>query len=154
MVAQPLNQRLGRRLMHLGEAITIVGYVGFILTLHWAGDSVGTWSMAPSLALSGLGLGLTMAPFFDIVLAGVEDHESGSASGVLTSLQQLGGAFGIAVMGTMFFHTLAASDATTRIGAFRQGATQAMWLSTGLVAVAFLLTFLLPMRAREDAVGH
>ena len=85
--------------MHIGEALTALGFAGFVLTLHWAGDGVGIWAMAPSLALVGLGMGLAMAPFFDIVLAGVEDHESGSASGVLTSVQQLGGAFGIAVLG-------------------------------------------------------
>jgi hypothetical protein len=44
-----------------------------------------------------------MAPFFDIVLAGVEQHETGSASGTLTAVQQLGGALGIAVLGTVFF---------------------------------------------------
>jgi hypothetical protein len=48
-------------------------------------------------------MGLAMAPFFNIVLAGVDDEETGSASGALTSVQQLGGAFGIAVLGTIFF---------------------------------------------------
>ena len=44
-----------------------------------------------------------LAPLFDFVLAGVEDHEVGSASGVLNAIQQLGGATGIAVLGTVFF---------------------------------------------------
>ena len=51
-------------------------------------------------------MGLAMAPFFNIVLAGVDDEETGSASGALTSVQQLGGAFGIAVLGTIFFALL------------------------------------------------
>ena len=84
VVAQPLNVRLGRTLMHVGEALTAVGFAGFVLTLQWAGDGIGIRAMSPSLAVVGLGMGLAMAPFFDIVLAGVEDHESGSASGVLT----------------------------------------------------------------------
>jgi len=154
VVAQPLNVRLGRTLMHVGEALTAVGFAGFVLTLQWAGDGIGIWAMSPSLAVIGLGMGLAMAPFFDIVLAGVEDRESGSASGVLTSVQQLGGAFGIAVLGTTFFHVLDNSDATTRVGAFRDAAGASMWVAAGLIALAFVLTFLLPMRAREDAVGH
>jgi EmrB/QacA subfamily drug resistance transporter len=150
VVAQPLNVRLGRTLMHLGEALTAAGFVGFVLTLQWAGDGIGIPAMAPSLAVVGLGMGLAMAPFFDIVLAGVEDHESGSASGVLTSVQQLGGAFGIAVLGTTFFHVLDSSDATTRVGAFRDAAGASMWVAAGLLVLAFVLTFMLPMRARED----
>jgi hypothetical protein len=51
-------------------------------------------------------MGLAMAPFFNIVLAGVDDEETGSAAGALTSVQQLGGAFGIAVLGTLFFGLL------------------------------------------------
>jgi hypothetical protein len=122
-----------------------------VLVLHVAGDSVGILAMTPALVLLGVGMGLTMAPFFDIVLAGVDDREAGSAAGVLTAVQQLGGAFGIAVLGTTFFHALSAGTAATRIGVFRDAAGVAMWLAAGLIAVAFLLTFLLPRRARPDA---
>jgi EmrB/QacA subfamily drug resistance transporter len=151
IVCQPLNARFGRRLMHIGQATTIVGLALFIGTLHWAGDSVGILAMAPALAISGVGLGLTMAPFFDIVLAGVDDAESGSASGVLTSVQQLGGAFGIAVLGTTFFHVLDTARASTHVATFRNAASTAMWLAIGLVATAALLTWLLPKQARPDA---
>ncbi|RLV48127.1 MFS transporter [Nocardioides mangrovicus] len=155
VASQPLNARLGgRRLMHVGEVITIAGLAGFVWTLHLAGDGVGAWDLQPSLAVVGLGMGLTMAPFFDLVLAGVEDHESGSASGVMTAVQQLGGAFGIAVLGTLFFHVLTAADATSRIAVFRDAAGAAMWLAAGLLVVGFGLTFFLPARAREDAVAH
>ncbi len=63
----------------------------------------------PALFLVGAGMGLAMAPFFNIVLAGVDNEETGSASGALTSVQQLGGAFGIAVLGTLFFALLPGS---------------------------------------------
>jgi Na+/melibiose symporter-like transporter len=152
ILAQPLNQRFGRRLMHAGLVITFAGYVGFVLTLDWAGDGVDILAMSPALLLMGLGLGLTMAPFFDLVLAGVDEAESGSASGALTSVQQLGGAFGIAVLGTVFFHVLDGGGAApTRIGAFRDAAAVSMVVAAGMVALAFVLTFLLPKRAREAA---
>ena len=41
IAAQPLNQRLGRTLMHIGLGVTLAGYVGFVLTLSWPGDGVG-----------------------------------------------------------------------------------------------------------------
>jgi hypothetical protein len=121
-----------------------------ILTLHLAGDSIGILQMTPALTLLGIGMGLTMSPFFDIVLAGVDDRESGSAAGVLTAVQQLGGAFGVAILGTLFFHALTASDAASRIGVFRDAAGVALWLAAGLIGVAFVLTFLLPPRARPE----
>jgi EmrB/QacA subfamily drug resistance transporter len=153
--AQPLNNRLGgRRLMQVGELLSAAGFAGFVLTLHLAGDTIGIWSMAPALAASGVGLGLTMAPFFDIVLAGVDERESGSASGALTSVQQLGGAFGVALLGTTFFHVLGDSDAGSRVGAFRDAAGVSMWIAAGLMGLCFVLTFLLPERAREDPAGH
>jgi EmrB/QacA subfamily drug resistance transporter len=153
VASQPLMRRLGgRRVMLVGEALSAAGFALFVLVLHLAGDSVGIAQMTPALAVLGIGLGLTMAPFFDIVLAGVDDREAGSAAGVLTAVQQLGGAFGIAVLGTTFFHALTVSDAASRIGVFRDAAGVALWLAAGLIAVAFALTFLLPRRARPDAV--
>jgi hypothetical protein len=66
----------------------------------------------------GLGMGLAMAPFFDIVLAGVEAKETGTAGGALTAIQQLGGALGIAVLGTIFFAALGGhiADRSTAAG--------------------------------------
>ncbi|MGA9858665.1 MAG: MFS transporter [Solirubrobacteraceae bacterium] len=152
IVAQPLNARFGRRVMLTGELVSVAGLAGLVLTLHLAGDGVGILAMTPALAVMGLGLGLTMAPFFDIVLAGVDERESGSASGVLSSVQQLGGAFGVAVLGTIFYHALGSSGAHTTAGHFRDAAASAMWVAAGLGLVSFALTFLLPKCAREDAL--
>ena len=118
--------------------------------MHWPGDGISPYQMIPSLVVVGAGMGLAMAPFFNIVLAGVDDEETGSASGALTSVQQLGGAFGIAVLGTIFFDAVNGSDGTSRVAVFRDGAGTAMSLAAGFLAVAFALTFLLPERARED----
>jgi hypothetical protein len=45
-------------------------------------------------------------PDFDFILAAVTDREVGSASGVLNAVQQLGGAIGVAAIGTVFFSAL------------------------------------------------
>ena len=49
---------------------------------------------------------MLISPLFDFILASVTDDEAGSASGVLNSVQQLAGAIGVAVIGTVFFSTL------------------------------------------------
>ncbi|MGI8417096.1 MAG: MFS transporter, partial [Nakamurella sp.] len=100
--------------------------------------------------LVGVGMGMTMAPFFDIMLAGVDEHETGSASGTLTAVQQIGGALGVAVLGTIFFSVLDHTTATTRIAAFGGAAQVSMWVAAAMVVISFGLTFLLPKFARPQ----
>jgi EmrB/QacA subfamily drug resistance transporter len=101
-----LAAKLGRRLIHTGIAVMSAGTAGVLATVHVAGADVSPWRLAPSLAVVGIGMGLAMAPYFDIVLAGVEPRETGTAGGTLTAVQQLGGALGLAVLGTIFFSAL------------------------------------------------
>lgn len=45
------------------------------------------------------------------------------------------------------------SGAETEVGMFRNAAGAALWLAAGLMAVAFVLTFLLPRQARAEATA-
>ncbi len=101
-----LAPRFGRMVLHAGVAIMVLGVIALIATVAHDGTAVTTLEFAPSMFVSGLGMGLTLAPLFDIVLAGVEPHEVGSASGLLGAIQQLGGAVGVAVLGAIFFGLL------------------------------------------------
>ncbi|MFD0264259.1 MFS transporter [Kitasatospora indigofera] len=103
-----LTQKLGRRSLHLGTTLMAAGAIGIFLIVRGVGTDVSPWHTAPALAVYGAGLGLFLAPFFDIVLAGVESHEYGSASGTLTAIQQFGSALGVAIIGTVFFGILGA----------------------------------------------
>ncbi|MFJ9896800.1 MFS transporter [Streptomyces sp. NPDC091280] len=98
--------RFGRAVLQAGTVVMALGVFGVWLTLDQVGSGVGPWQLLPSLLVTGIGMGLLMAPFFDIVLASVEQHETGSASGTMTAVQQLGGAFGVAILGTVFFGLL------------------------------------------------
>jgi hypothetical protein len=84
---------------------------------------------------------------FDFVLAGVADHEVGSASGVLNAVQQLGAALGIAVLATIFFayldHDRLPADAMT----------STTLLSIVPLGLAYLASWRLPRRARAEG-GH
>jgi hypothetical protein len=99
-------QRFGRKVLHGGALGMIVGMVAVGVTLHVAGTDVTPWRLAPALVVTGVGMGSLMAPFFDIVLAAVEPHETGSAGGTLAAVQQLGSALGLALLGTLFFGIL------------------------------------------------
>ncbi|MFD9943787.1 DHA2 family efflux MFS transporter permease subunit [Nonomuraea sp. NPDC059023] len=141
-----LQARLGRGLMQIGAVVMALGAAVLALFIHLNGTQIGYWELAPGLALVGIGMGLTMAPFFDIILAGVEPHESGSASGTLTAVQQLGGALGAAVLGTLFFNLLKSRMA------FPDALQITIAVEIGLLAATFALSFLLPRFAREE--GH
>ncbi|GAA3134230.1 hypothetical protein GCM10010466_26120 [Planomonospora alba] len=148
--AAGLAQKAGRRLIHLGAAVMVAGLAGVAVTLELAGTDVTPWQLAPALFLAGAGMSMVMAPFFDIVLAGVDPHESGSASGALTAVQQLGGALGSAAVGTLFFGLLEGGRA------FPEAMRATIWVTGCMIAVAFAAAFLLPLRARpeEEAAGH
>jgi hypothetical protein len=149
-------QRFGRTLIHAGTAIMAGGVAGFVLTLRVADGGVTPWALTPALLVTGLGMALLMAPFFDIVLAGVQPRESGTAGGVLTAIQQLGAALGVALLGTVFFELLGGRAAEpapgTGAAATRQGfdtaMTSTLWLVIGMLALTFMAGFLLPRHAR------
>ena len=98
--------RLGKYTIAIGSVLLVIGILGIIATLHIAGTGVTGWDLIPAFAVSGLGLGTVIAPLLNIILAGVPGRDAGSASGVLTTFQQLGGAIGVAVVGVVFFGLL------------------------------------------------
>jgi MFS family permease len=139
-MAGGLAQRHGRAVMRGGLAIMAVASVVFALIVHGSTGTPGIWSLVPALAGYGIGMGLVLAPFFNIILAGVAPQESGSASGTLNAVQQFSGALGVAALGTLFFDQ----------PGFAAGIQVVLWASVGLLALTFVLSALLPRRAREE----
>ena len=140
-----LGPKFGRRTMQAGTVVSGLGWLLVVLALHGSG-LVTAWDLAPGLLVGGLGIGLVVAPLFDIVLASVADRETGSASGVLNAGQQLAGSIGVAVLGTVFFDTVAGGD-------FHAGLRVALWVQVGLVVAMLAVSPLLPRMAREPAVA-
>ncbi|MCZ4499540.1 MAG: family multidrug efflux protein [Marmoricola sp.] len=75
------------------------------------------WPFLGSLLLLGLGMGCSFVPLTMTAVNGVAPHETGLASALLNTGQQVGGAIGLAAFGTVFAH--AAAD---RAGDFGRGA--------------------------------
>lgn len=100
--------KLGRHLLHIGLAGMAIGITGLYLVLGDSGIGVGAWNLFLPLLVFGAGMGMIFVPLFDIVIGDIEDHEVGSASALLESIQQLGASLGIAVLGTIFFGVMGA----------------------------------------------
>jgi hypothetical protein len=94
-----------------------------------------------------MGGGLAVPPLFDFILAGVKEHEVGSASGVLNAFQQFAGALGVAVFATVFFAY--ADGGATPVSSVT---STTLWSLVPL-GLAFLAVFRLPRRAREGVVA-
>jgi len=123
-----IAQRIGKWVLSLGAGLMGLGMVFVIVTIHQAGTNVNAYKLIPSLLLAGVGLGLVMAPHTNIVLAGVDSIDAGGASGALSTVQQLGGAIGIALIGVVFFGLLGAhadSSAAAAVPALRAELTAA-----------------------------
>ncbi|MFC7641300.1 MFS transporter [Streptosporangium lutulentum] len=58
--------RHGRKVLHAG-AVTMTA--GVLILLPLLGSEAGFWQLAPALLVTGMGAGLIMGPYFDIVLA-------------------------------------------------------------------------------------
>lgn len=129
---------LGRRVLHLGLGMMAIGLAWLAVSISAEGLSI-----AP-LAIFGAGMGMIFVPLFDIIVGDLADDEVGSASGVLTSVQQLGASLGVAVLGTVFF-------ANASAGAFVGAARIVAIVALGLTAVTFVLGFLLPREAKAAA---
>jgi EmrB/QacA subfamily drug resistance transporter len=106
-----LAPALGRRILSVGSLLLVAGMLALIWTVDRYGGSVTSWQLLPALLVCGLGLGCVVAPLVNVVLAGIRAQDAGSASGVLSTVQQVGGAVGVALIGVVFFGLLGSQAA-------------------------------------------
>jgi EmrB/QacA subfamily drug resistance transporter len=106
-----LAPALGRRILSVGSLLLVAGMVALIWTVDRYGGAVHSWQLLPALLVCGLGLGSVVAPLVNVVLAGIRGQDAGAASGVLSTVQQVGGAVGVALIGVIFFGLLGSQAA-------------------------------------------
>ena len=167
---------LGRRVLVIGVGMLTVGLtaVWLVLLLVPAAD-LTSWALLGPLLIAGIGSGLFIAPNAQFIVATVDPQEAGAASGVVGTMQRLGSAVGIAVIGSVFFGALTIAkptatqiaDAARKHGAegaqavkaaiteiaqnnvavgFTHSAATAIAVSAAFALVAFFLVFTLPKR--------
>jgi EmrB/QacA subfamily drug resistance transporter len=138
--APALLARHGRRLLAVGALVLAAGHGLLLAAVAEVGVGGSIAALLPGLVLIGAGMGLLLVPLTTTILSGVDPRDSGGASGALTTMQNVGGALGVAITGVIFF------------GALHGGYAHALELSlielgALLIGVA-LLTRLLPAAPR------
>jgi len=147
-VAVPLAQRYGRGILASGAAGMVAGIAGVALAAPHVGAGGSPWPIVPGLAVAGAGLALLIVPLVNVVLAAVPVEVAGGASGLFSTAQQLGGALGVALLGTVFFGDL--STGHSFAAAMVHTAPYAM----GAFAVCGVASMLLPRTAvSEESVA-
>ena len=138
--APALATRHGRRVMAAGAVTLASGHVLLLLAVAHVGVGGSIAILVPGLILIGAGMGLGITPLATIILSGMRPEQAGAASGALTTVQNVGNALGVAVIGVIFF------------GALGGGAAHAFELSLAVLAAILLavaaLTRLLPGEVR------
>ncbi|WP_433252191.1 MFS transporter [Streptosporangium sp. CA-135522] len=145
--AGAMAPKLGRKTLHIGLAVMAAGIAGAYAVFQISGVELGAWHLALPLLVSGAGMGMIFVPLFDIIMGEIQDHEVGSASGALESVQQLSAALGVAILGTVFFDRFTAPGAPDANALAATG--QVTLIALVLTVAAFAIGFLLPKNARQ-----
>ena len=146
-IAGTLSDRIGGRpLLVMGLAMQAIG-IGWIAAI--ASPTVAYAALIPAFVVAGIGMSLFFAPVANMVLGSVRRDEEGIASGANNAIRELGGVFGIAVLGAVFSaHGSYASGAS-----FVSGMSSAVWVGAAAVAAASAAALALPrMRKAQSEV--
>jgi len=142
-------------LVMIGMALGVVGMI--VLTRLTPGAAYVS-HVLPGLLIAGVGMGCIFAPAIGTATLGVELHETGVASAMVNTSQQIGGSVGLALLSTVSA-TATANYAKSNpqlrglvSAAAVHGYTAAFWWAAGFFAIGFLLALIiLPTTAKGHA---
>lgn len=103
LTAPRLAERIGQRALLLGVAIFAVGMV-VLATMAQLGAGTA-WLILP-LMLNGFGQGMVIPLSLNTILSGVETAQAGMGAGTVTTMQAVGNAVGVTVVGVLLFSLL------------------------------------------------
>jgi EmrB/QacA subfamily drug resistance transporter len=141
--------KIGRSVLVIGAAMVALGLgITWYLLANVAVADLNSWMLLPGLLLAGAGNGFFLAPNVQFIVATVDNSEAGAASGVVQTMQRVGTAIGVAIIGSILFAALTPEKMVPGLigQAFKDGASAAMLTSALMALAAFFLVFTLPKR--------
>jgi EmrB/QacA subfamily drug resistance transporter len=133
--APALTARFGRTVVAGGGVALTLGLVALAAAVAEIGTAGSLAALVPGLLLVGAGIGLCFTPLTSTVLQNVDPARAGSASGAMSTMQQVGYALGVAITGIVYF-----GAADRGVGhAFELSLVQLAAVAAGIVAASRLL---------------
>ncbi len=126
-----------RPLMTLGM---VLGALAMVWLAQLERGSSYAGHVLPSLLVMGVGMGSIFAPAFSSATFGVDRHDTGVASAMVNTMQQIGGSIGTALLSSIFASAVTSysgSHARTpqlMADAAVHGYTVAFWVAAGVFA--------------------
>jgi EmrB/QacA subfamily drug resistance transporter len=147
--------RLGPRILIAAGMLLGAGGMAYLTQLTVTSSYAG--GVLPALLILGLGFGMIFAPAINTATAGVRREDSGVASALVNTMQQVGGSIGTSALSTIALTATAtylAAHHTSPLApavAATHGYTLAFTVSAALLGLGFILAILLlPSRHRID----
>jgi MFS family permease len=131
--AAGLVGRFGQRVLPVAALAFAFGHLLTFAAVERIGVTGSVLWLTPGLAVAGLAMGICLSSLVTSVMAGVEPVHAAAVSGSLSTVQQLGNALGVALIGLVFF------------GAAGRGvdvafAQSLLWLVAGTLVLAAVAT--------------
>ncbi|HEX2647195.1 MAG TPA: DHA2 family efflux MFS transporter permease subunit, partial [Candidatus Dormibacteraeota bacterium] len=104
-VASGLVMKINGKYLLIPGLLMLAAGSGYIDYVAHAGSH--RWDFAPGLILSGLGMGCIWTPVFSIGTRDLPTHLAGVASGVINTIQEMGGVIASAAVGAFLQNRLA-----------------------------------------------
>lgn len=139
ILAPSLIKRIGRHVISVGLLISVIGLIALFLIIDQA--SLSAMDLVPALFLIGSGMGFCFTTIFDFAIGEISPEEAGSASGSLSSIQQLATSIGAAAMTSIFFSTN---------GTYVPSTQQSLTIIIIAMVACLALVWLLPKKTREE----
>jgi EmrB/QacA subfamily drug resistance transporter len=135
----------------------LVSTAGFVLLTRVTGHGDYASHVLPAMIVIGAGLGLSFVPITIAATNGVASGDSGLASGLLNTTQQVGGSLGLAILSSVSTSrsTSALQGGSALPVALTHGFKGAFVVAAVLCAIGVVLAVtLLPRRRREAKDEH
>ncbi len=137
-IAGIITPRVGTRaLLMTGMASMTIGLAWIAMVME---PTTAYVDFVPGFILCGIGMGFVFAPLATVILSHMRDADHAKASGTNSTLREVGGALGIAVLTAVFTGTGGQFTPTE----YTDAAIPALYAGVGALVVATALTFLLP----------
>jgi EmrB/QacA subfamily drug resistance transporter len=153
-LSEPLITRFGARATLVPGLLIIVA--GLLLFMRAPIDGSYVPDVLPVMVLLGIGAGASFPALMGLAMSGATPEDAGLASGLVSTMAQIGGAIGLAVLATLSTtHTQTLLDAGESTKAALVGGYHlAFLIGAATIGLAVIIAILVLQPARAHAGGH